>query len=107
MQTIEKTSITPFNSSQAHLLAALALVDLRVRWAVVRARANGLNPQDEFRGLYIADDQVDQLLQFELGQHMWSQLNGHGLNGHAPVFVDHAFFVPGYFYLGRSVDGFC
>jgi SpoVK/Ycf46/Vps4 family AAA+-type ATPase len=83
MQTIEKTSITPFNSSQAHLLAALALVDLRVRWAVVRARANGLNPQDEFRGLYIADDQVDQLLQFELGQHMWSQLNGHGLNGHA------------------------
>jgi len=70
---LEAVSVSPFRDSQAHLLAALAVVDVRVRWAVVRARENGLDPQDEFRGLYIADDHVDQLLNVEIGQHMWSQ----------------------------------
>lgn len=54
------------------LLAALAYADLRVRWGVARARAGGLDPDDEFRGLYISDAQIDALLQLELGQHTLS-----------------------------------
>ncbi len=65
-----------FSDDRGHLLAALAVVDVRIRWAVLRARENGLDPHDEFRGLYIADDFVDQLLGYEMGQHIWSQ-NGH------------------------------
>ena len=68
----------PFADNMAHLQAALAVVDVRVRWAVVRARASGLNPQDEFRGLYIADEHVDQLLDYEIGQHVWLAHNGNG-----------------------------
>ena len=50
-----------FEDSLGHLLAGLAYVDLRVRWAVSRARQAGLNPDDEYRGLYISDEQIDQL----------------------------------------------
>ncbi|PID86692.1 MAG: hypothetical protein CSB13_03100 [Chloroflexi bacterium] len=67
---------SPFADSRGHLLAGLAVVDVRIRWAVFRARENGLNPHDEFRGLYIADEQVDQLLTYDMGQHIWSE-NGH------------------------------
>jgi AAA+ superfamily predicted ATPase len=49
-------------------LSALAYADLRVRWGVARARAAGLQPNDEFRGLYISDDQVDALLGLEFGR---------------------------------------
>lgn len=77
-----------FPDGQAQLLAGLAVVDLRIKWAVARARANGLNPQDEFRGLYISDDQITELLGFDIGQHLWSAnghgVNGHGANGHGP-----------------------
>jgi AAA+ superfamily predicted ATPase len=72
-----------FADSQTHLLAGLAYVDLRIRWAVSRARANGLNPDDEFRGLYISDAHVDSLLNHDLGEHLWQ--NGNGRNGHAPL----------------------
>ncbi|MFO7540348.1 MAG: ATP-binding protein [Chloroflexota bacterium] len=76
MTGLIKNSVVPFNDSQAHLLAGLAVVDLRVQWAVARARANGLDPSDEFRGLYISDEQVDGLLQQGMGQHGWSMANG-------------------------------
>lgn len=69
-------SVPTFTDSQGHLLAALAVVDARIRWAVLRARENGIDPHDEFRGLYIADEYVDQLLNYEIGQHIWSK-NGH------------------------------
>jgi hypothetical protein len=80
--TTAVTEFAIFADSQTHLLAGLAYVDCRVRWAVSRARANGLNPDDEFRGLYIADAHVDTLLNHDLGEHLWQ--NGHGRNGHAP-----------------------
>jgi AAA+ superfamily predicted ATPase len=67
----------PFGSSHEQLLAALAYVDLRVRWAVLRARAHGLNPDDEFRGLYISETQVDALLASDLGHSLWPAPNGH------------------------------
>ncbi len=67
---------SPYRSSMEHLLAALNSIDLRVRWAVVRARANGLNPDNQFRGLFVTDEQIDQLLAHEVGHHVWSSVNG-------------------------------
>ena len=61
-----------FENSLDHLLAGLAYIDLRVRWAVARARAGGLNPHDEYRGLYISESQVDQMLQGGVGQTLWA-----------------------------------
>ncbi len=83
MTTAVAAPLTTFTDSQTHLLAGLACVDLRVRWAVARARANGLNPDDEFRGLYVADTHVDALLGYDIGAHLWQTANG--LNGHTPA----------------------
>ncbi|MGD2076890.1 MAG: ATP-binding protein [Chloroflexota bacterium] len=65
----------PFADSRQQLLAAIAYVDLRVRWAVARARAHGLDPNDEFRGLYISEEHIDELLGLELGA-LWPDSNG-------------------------------
>jgi hypothetical protein len=48
--------------SLAYLHARLSLVELRVRAAVDRRRADDPDPGDRFRGLYISDPQVDALL---------------------------------------------
>ena len=70
-----ETAAEPFADSRQQLLAGLAYVDLRVRWAVARARAHGLDPDDEFRGLYISEEQIDTLLGYELGG-LWPHTNG-------------------------------
>ena len=64
---------------QSTLLTALGYADLRVRWGVARARAAGLQPDDEFRGLYVSDEQVDSLLGMQFGQSVGfnQSLNGH------------------------------
>ena len=72
-----KTKVQPYQDSREQLMAALAYIDLHVKWAVARARAHGLNPEDEFRGLYISDDQVDTLLNSGVGSTLWAS-NGHG-----------------------------
>lgn len=64
-------------ASSHALIPALAYGDLRVRWAVGRARAAGLQPNDEFRGLYISDDQVDALLGSDFGRNFGFHVNGH------------------------------
>ena len=69
------TQAKPFADSRQQLLAAIAYVDLRVRWAVARARAHGLDPNDEFRGLYISEEHIDELLGHELGE-LWPDPNG-------------------------------
>ncbi|MEW5988220.1 MAG: AAA family ATPase [Chloroflexota bacterium] len=74
----EGVGFAPYANSLEHLLAGLAYVDLRVRWAVARARASGLNPDDEFRGLYISEAQVDSLLGQETVAGLWPSGNGHG-----------------------------
>jgi hypothetical protein len=48
--------------SLAHLYGRLAIVEARVRGAVDRRRATDPDPNDRFRGLYISEAQVDQLL---------------------------------------------
>ncbi len=50
------------DASRAYLYARLALVEARVRAAVDRRRATDPDPDDRFRGLYISDAQVDELL---------------------------------------------
>ncbi len=87
---VRENSAIPFADNMSHLRAALAVVDVRVRWAVVRARANGLNPQDEFRGLYIADEHVDKLLDYEIGQHVWLAHNGNGHQAYWPEMIAQA-----------------
>ncbi|MCB0010839.1 MAG: ATP-binding protein [Anaerolineales bacterium] len=71
------TQVQPFQNSREQLMAALAYIDLCVKWAVARARAHGLNPEDEFRGLYISDEQVDTLLNSGVGSTLWAA-NGNG-----------------------------
>lgn len=70
------TETLTFQDTFGHLATGLAYIDLRIRWAVTRARVHGLNPDDEFRGLYISDDQVDALLGQELGASLWPSPNG-------------------------------
>jgi hypothetical protein len=52
----------PGDPSLAHLLGRLAVVEARVQVAVARRRGADPNPDDGFRGLYLAEDQVDRLL---------------------------------------------
>lgn len=80
-QVATRAVARPFQNSLEHVLAGLTYVDLRVRWAVVRARIHGLDPDDEFRGLYVTENQIDNLLGYDLGHNLWSSLNGVELNG--------------------------
>jgi hypothetical protein len=48
--------------SLEHLLGRLAVVEARVKAAVNRRRAGDPEPDDPFRGLYLTEEQVDQLL---------------------------------------------
>jgi hypothetical protein len=50
------------DASLAYLFGRLALVEDRVRAAVERRRVDDPDPGDRFRGLYISDAQVDELL---------------------------------------------
>jgi hypothetical protein len=78
-------TLSPYTDSQSHLLAGLAVLDLRVQWAIARARANGLQPDDDFRGLYISEAHADTLLNLGIGGHVWANGNG---NGRQPAAFD-------------------
>jgi Winged helix domain, variant/ATPase family associated with various cellular activities (AAA) len=58
----EAPPITGQDASLRYLQARLALLETRVRAAVERRRAGDPDPEDRFRGLYISDAQVDELL---------------------------------------------
>jgi hypothetical protein len=49
--------------SLAHLLGRLAAVEVAVRVAVATRRATDPTPDDPFRGLYLADHDIDRLLE--------------------------------------------
>ena len=50
------------DASVRHLAARLELVEARIRVAVARRRATDPDPDDRFRGLYVSDVQVDEML---------------------------------------------
>jgi hypothetical protein len=50
------------DASVRHLAGRLELIEARVRAAVSRRRATDPDPDDRFRGLYVSDAQVDQML---------------------------------------------
>lgn len=79
------TSTTVDSTSLDSLLEGLTYIDLRIRWAVARARAMGLSPDDEFRGLYVSDNQIDTLLGYEVGAYLWSSNRTNGTNGTHPT----------------------
>ena len=56
----------PFRDSIEHLLAELERIDLLIRLDVRRSRALH-GPDDQFQGLYVSDEEVDQLLNKPLG----------------------------------------
>ena len=59
------------SSSRQHLVAELGRIDLLLQlqlWRVRQAHASG----DQYRGLYIGEDEVDGLLNRSLGQPHWS-----------------------------------
>ncbi|MFN2189371.1 MAG: hypothetical protein ACK2T3_11450, partial [Candidatus Promineifilaceae bacterium] len=81
----------PFENGLEEIFAAIAYIDLRIRWAVARARTQGLDPKDEFRGLYITEDQIDDLLSQDLGHALWPSGNGHeGESEKWPQIIDEA-----------------
>ncbi|MEZ4589744.1 MAG: ATP-binding protein [Chloroflexota bacterium] len=57
------------------LLAGLTVADLHVRRAVQQAEQHGLEPNNPLAGLFIAPEQVAQLLNKSFGQPVWA--NGH------------------------------
>lgn len=58
-----KAPTVKFETSLQHLMAELERIDLRVRLQVMRVRAGaGQNADDEFRGLYISEEEIDSLL---------------------------------------------
>lgn len=65
-------SSQPFSDSLECLKTGMILSDLRMRWAVARARSVGLNPADHYRGLYVSDGKIDKLLSMGFGEHLWS-----------------------------------
>ena len=50
------------DASVGHLAARLELIEARIRAAVARRRATDPDPDDRFRGLYVSDVQVDEML---------------------------------------------
>jgi ATPase family associated with various cellular activities (AAA) len=52
-------------ANEAYLLAWLAIIQERVRALTDQRRAGDSNPDDRFRGLYVSDEQVDRLLEWQ------------------------------------------
>ena len=60
-----------YSNSMEHLLAELEWIDLLLRAQVQRARESQ-GDDDEFRGLYISEEEVDTLLAQPLGAPRWA-----------------------------------
>jgi AAA+ superfamily predicted ATPase len=68
---VESAEITPFPHSLAHILAELTRLDMLLRVQVWRARQ--LPPEaDGLPAFYIAEEEVDALLEKAIGQPLWA-----------------------------------
>jgi len=59
---VDRRPIRPFDDAREHLSAELDLLQLRLRREIARLRAARQLTEDDFRGLYVSDAQVDALL---------------------------------------------
>jgi ATP-dependent 26S proteasome regulatory subunit len=59
---VEGSSGLPFRSAAEHILAELECLKLLLHRQVLRLRAASLLREDQFRGLYISDEEVDAIL---------------------------------------------
>ncbi|MGB1253450.1 MAG: ATP-binding protein [Candidatus Promineifilaceae bacterium] len=66
--------IAPYKDSIEQMLGGIRYIDLRIRWAVARAGLNGLNPDDQYRGLYVSRDEVKKLMSYDFGRNLWTEL---------------------------------
>ena len=53
--------------SLGHLLGRAALIEQRIRSLIAERSADDPAPDDPFRGLYLADDVIDRLLDSDPG----------------------------------------
>ncbi len=60
--TGSRSEPTPFRCGAEHLLAELEWLRMVLHREVLRLRAAGLFTEDQFRGLYVSDEQVDAVL---------------------------------------------
>ena len=70
--SIPSTEAAIFTDSHQHLLAELARIDLLVRMRVLQLRQVDAHPDDEFRGLYVSEEEVDALLTTPAGTPPWA-----------------------------------
>ncbi len=75
--TLTQNGLQPYQSSNEHLLAGLAYAETRVRWAIDRAQAEGLLSDDKFRGLYLTEDLIEQVLLQPIGMAGWNGRSPH------------------------------
>ena len=61
-----------YENSLEHLLDELARIDLLIRMCVLQLRSADAGSSDEFRGLYISEEEVDGLLVSEVGKGPWA-----------------------------------
>jgi ATP-dependent 26S proteasome regulatory subunit len=61
-----------YEHSLEHLLEELTRIDLLIRARVLQLRMKDLDGPEEFRGLYISEEEVDALLASRVGQEPWS-----------------------------------
>ena len=71
----EQVDLGPFKNGRDHLWAGLGLVELRVRGALERGyhKRRGLDWDAPFRGLYLTDAMVAELLDRPAGTSFWQQ----------------------------------
>ena len=66
----EDPEIDYFKTSEEHLFSELKRIDILVQIAVAKARLI-YNSNDQFRGLYISDDDIDRCLNQPIGSPRW------------------------------------
>jgi len=81
MTGLATDTVVPFENGRQHLLVEFERLRLRLHREVLRLRGSGLLTEDQFRGLYISDDQVDAVLR----DHYSRRARDSGVNGVSPT----------------------
>ena len=82
--------MTARDPSVAHVLGRLAVLEEQVRHAVAQRRRTDPDPDDAFRGLYLADEHVDRLLNRSAAARPVEHAPAHALLGRVEEAADRA-----------------